>query len=88
MAKETLVKYGRSWQQVLMFFARTQAEHDWASPEYELTANQMRTWQALVQEAEKVVEDQQAPSSDEDGENRDQRRDDNEEGVEEPLTEV
>lgn len=42
---------------MLMFFSRTQTAHDWVSPEYELTADQMRAWQSLVREAEKVVED-------------------------------
>jgi hypothetical protein len=95
MAKETLVKYSRPWQQVLMFLARTQAVHDWASPEYELTTDQMRAWQAFVREAEKVVEDHQTPSSDQDNdedsdnsEDGDQRRDGNENGAEESLTEV
>jgi superfamily II DNA helicase RecQ len=94
MATKTLVKYSRPWQQVLMFIARTQAAHDWVSPTYELTADQIRTWQALVHEAEKVV-DQQTPSSDEDKdkdsddrEDEDQRRDGNEDGIEESLTDV
>ncbi len=95
MAKETLVKYSRPWQRVLMFLARTQVVHDWASPEYELTTDQMRAWQSLVREAEKVVEDHQTPSNDQDNdedsdnsEDGDQRRDGNENGAEESLTEV
>ena len=34
MDKEAIVKHTRPWQQVLMFFARTQKEHAWKSPRY------------------------------------------------------
>ena len=34
MDKEAIVKHTRPWQQVLMFFARTQKEHTWKSPQY------------------------------------------------------
>ena len=33
MATKTLVKYSRPWQQILIFIARAQAAHDWASPD-------------------------------------------------------
>jgi hypothetical protein len=34
MDKETIVKHTRPWQQMLMFFARTQKKHKWKSPLY------------------------------------------------------
>ncbi|KAF2866456.1 hypothetical protein BDV95DRAFT_680034 [Massariosphaeria phaeospora] len=34
MDKEAIVKHTRLWQQVLMFFARTQKEHAWKSSQY------------------------------------------------------
>ena len=66
MGAQTLVKYSRPWQQVLMFIARTQEPHDWASPAYELTEGQSQAWRALVHEAEKVVAEQAASSGGED----------------------
>jgi hypothetical protein len=32
MDKDAIVKHVRLWQQILMFFARTQREHTWKSP--------------------------------------------------------
>jgi hypothetical protein len=94
MATKMLVKYSRLWQQILIFIARTQAAHDWASPAYELTAGQERTWQTLVHEAEKVMTEQ-IPSSGEgknedgdDGKNGNRRRDGSENGIEKSLTNV
>ncbi|KAI1521337.1 hypothetical protein PtrSN001A_012196, partial [Pyrenophora tritici-repentis] len=34
MDKNAIVKHTRPWQQMLMFFARTQKEHAWKSPKY------------------------------------------------------
>ncbi|KAI1522050.1 hypothetical protein PtrSN002B_012263 [Pyrenophora tritici-repentis] len=34
MDKNAIVKHTRPWQQMLMFFARTQKEHGWKSPKY------------------------------------------------------
>jgi hypothetical protein len=66
MAEETVVKYSRPWQQVLMFIARTKEEHDWTSPKYELTEDQARAWRTLVHEAEKVVAEQATSNGNED----------------------
>jgi hypothetical protein len=49
MDHETIVKHMRPWQQVMMFFARTQVEHDWESPGYGFTPRQRKTWRALWQ---------------------------------------
>jgi hypothetical protein len=52
MDKDSIVKHMRPWQQVLMFFARTQKEHAWKSPGYKLTRRQREAWEALICEAE------------------------------------
>ncbi|KAJ5863524.1 uncharacterized protein N7529_005440 [Penicillium soppii] len=35
------------WQQILMFFTRTQAPHDWASPHYRFSKRQRAAWATL-----------------------------------------
>ena len=40
MDKEAIVKHTRPWQQALMFFARTQKEHAWKSPQYRFKRRQ------------------------------------------------
>jgi hypothetical protein len=52
MDQEAIVKHTRPWQQVLMFFARTQKEHAWKSPGYKFTRRQREAWEALIWEAE------------------------------------
>jgi hypothetical protein len=48
MDQEAIVKYSQPWQQVLMFFARTQKEHGWKSLQYRFTRRQREAWEALV----------------------------------------
>jgi hypothetical protein len=52
MDQEAIVKHTRPWQQVLMFFARTQKEHAWKSPGYKFMRRQQEAWEALIWEAE------------------------------------
>jgi hypothetical protein len=40
---------------MLMFFARTQREHTWKSPKYWFNWRQRETWDALIEQAERVV---------------------------------
>ncbi|EYE93392.1 uncharacterized protein EURHEDRAFT_162999 [Aspergillus ruber CBS 135680] len=47
MDEDNIVRHTIPWQQVLMFFARTQIQHDWASPHYRFTKRQRKTWQAV-----------------------------------------
>ncbi|KAJ8106608.1 hypothetical protein OPT61_g9423 [Boeremia exigua] len=56
MDEQSIVRHVRPWQQVLMFFARTQREHGWKSPAYRLTRRQREAWEALVKEAERATE--------------------------------
>jgi hypothetical protein len=53
MDQKSIGDHTRPWQQVLMFFARTQREHAWKSPAYRFTRRQREAWEALVEEAEK-----------------------------------
>jgi hypothetical protein len=55
MDKDAIVKHIRPWQQVLMFFARTQREHTWKSPQYRFTRRQREAWEALIEQAERVA---------------------------------
>lgn len=59
MDKDAVVKHTRPWQQMLMFFARTQREHTWKSPQYRFTRRQQEAWEALVEQAERSVEGEQ-----------------------------
>jgi hypothetical protein len=52
MNKGAIVKHTRPWQQVLMFFARTQKEHEWKSPQYRFRRRQQEAWEALSRKAE------------------------------------
>ncbi|KAJ5609933.1 hypothetical protein N7510_006652 [Penicillium lagena] len=47
MDEEQIQRHVEPWQQIVMFFARTQVEHDWQSPPYRFTPRQRRAWQAL-----------------------------------------
>jgi RecQ family ATP-dependent DNA helicase len=56
MDKQTIVKHVRPWQQIVMFFARTQREHAWKSPRYWFARRQRDAWEAFVEEAERIAE--------------------------------
>lgn len=47
MDEDNIVRHTMPWQQVLMFFVRTQTRHDWESPHYRFTERQRKAWQAL-----------------------------------------
>ena len=40
MDEQSIVKHVRPWQQIVMFFARTQREHAWKSAKYRFTRRQ------------------------------------------------
>jgi hypothetical protein len=64
----------RPWQQVLMFFARTQREHTWKSPQYRFTRQQREAWAALVREATRTAAAEDAEEAEE-GEETDEEVD-------------
>ena len=54
MDEQSIGDHTRPWQQILMFFARTQREHAWKSLAYRFTRRQREAWEALVEEARSV----------------------------------
>jgi len=46
--EESIVKQVRPWQEMLMFFWRTQQPHEWTSPPYRFTRRQRMAWERLV----------------------------------------
>jgi superfamily II DNA/RNA helicase len=46
------------WRQMLMFFVRTQKEHDWRSPPYRFTAEQFDKFNRVIEEANHVIDGQ------------------------------
>jgi hypothetical protein len=60
MDKEAIVKHTRLWQQMLMFFARTQREHAWKSPQYRFMRRQRKAWEALVRKARTAEDAEEA----------------------------
>jgi hypothetical protein len=65
MDKEAIVKHTRPWQQMLMFFARTQREHGWKSPQCRFTRRQREAWEALVREARRTAAAEDAEEAEE-----------------------
>jgi hypothetical protein len=59
MDQKSIGVHIRPWQQIVMFFARTQREHAWKSPRYQFTRRQREGWQALVEEAKRIAEDEE-----------------------------
>jgi hypothetical protein len=46
------------WRQMLMFFVRTQKEHDWQSPPYKFTAEQFEKFDRMIEEANRIIDGQ------------------------------
>jgi superfamily II DNA helicase RecQ len=68
MDKDAIVKHTRPWQQMLMFFARTQREHTWKSPQYRFTRRQQEAWEALVEAAERDSRSEETDQEEEEDE--------------------
>jgi hypothetical protein len=47
MDADNIERHTIPWQQLLMFFTRTQASHEWASPNYKFTRRQRAAWNSL-----------------------------------------
>ncbi|MCJ1360886.1 MAG: hypothetical protein MMC33_010895, partial [Icmadophila ericetorum] len=63
-----LERNSRPWQEILMFITRTQKEHTWKSPEYELNQRQTRAWSRVVEEANLVAEEKERRAEEEEEE--------------------
>jgi RecQ family ATP-dependent DNA helicase len=92
MDKDAIVKHARPWQQMLMFFGRTQKEHTWKSPRYRFTRRQREAWEALVELAGRQVEGEETDEEDAEEETGDMEEEMMEEemmeGVDEATEEV
>jgi hypothetical protein len=54
---------------MLMFFARTQREHAWKSPQYRFRRRQREAWEVLVREARRTATAKDAEEADKEGNN-------------------
>lgn len=75
--EESIDDHLRPWKQMLMFFARTQKEHDWRSPEYQFTCRQREAWVVLVREAKRKVSGVRSEEGEEEGEDTEDGKDSN-----------
>jgi hypothetical protein len=80
MDKDAIVRHTRPWQQVLMFFARTQKEHAWKSPGYKFTRQQQEAWKALISKAEAAAAGEAEEDDDKDDDKDDKAEADEEQG--------
>ena len=73
----------RYWQQILMFFVRTQVEHSWRSPKYRLTPRQKSTFNELLikaeQEANGHVNDEERDEEEEEDDDEEDKEEEDEE---------
>jgi hypothetical protein len=83
--EEEIEDHVRPWRQILMFFARTQKEHDWRSPKYRFTNAQQQAWNELIEEAKRVSdkENENNGNEEEEEENEEEEEEDEEEEEEE-----
>lgn len=44
------------WRQMMVFFVRTQKEHDWRSPPYKFTSEQFDKFDRMIEEAGRVID--------------------------------
>jgi superfamily II DNA helicase RecQ len=56
----------RSWQQMLMFFVRTQRRHEWNSPPYRFSRRQYTAFKQLIEAAEDIVRNEDGEEQSED----------------------
>jgi hypothetical protein len=78
MDEKSIGEHTRPWQQMLMFFARTQRQHAWKSPKYRFTRRQREAWEAFVEEAERSVEQDEERNGGDDEEMEDEEMEDEE----------
>lgn len=49
-------RQSRAWQQIVVFFVRTQRHHQWRSPQYRFNARQKRAFDNIIHHAEQAVD--------------------------------
>ncbi|KAJ6080557.1 hypothetical protein N7467_010310 [Penicillium canescens] len=63
MDADNIERHTIPWQQILMFFTRTQGAHEWASPNYKFTKRQRAAWNSLWRLAQPGVSPSPARSA-------------------------
>jgi Orsellinic acid/F9775 biosynthesis cluster protein D len=86
--EEEIEDHVRSWRQVLMFFVRTQKEHDWESPKYRFTNAQQQAWNRLIEKAKQVSDEEKESSNDEEEEEDEQEEEEDMEDDSESEAEI
>jgi hypothetical protein len=66
MDEKSIGQHVRPWEQMLMFFARTQREYTWKSPPYRFTRRQGEAWEVLARRAGDNREDDNEDDNEED----------------------
>lgn len=70
-------RQGRAWQQMMMFFVRTQRQHQWKSPGYRFNQRQKRAFERLIalaqQSADECVDEDGSDESSESSDGEDDR---------------
>ena len=61
----------RPWQQMIMFFVRTQQRHEWKSPEYRFNQRQQQAFDQLIDAAEQCVDSDSDSNSNSDSNSED-----------------
>lgn len=49
-------RQGRAWQQIVVFFVRTQRHHQWKSPPYRFNARQKRAFDDVIRRADQFID--------------------------------
>jgi hypothetical protein len=60
---ESIDRRAQPWRQILMFFVRSNREHDWKVPPYKFTRGQSRAFQRLIEEVEYVISEEEDEES-------------------------
>jgi hypothetical protein len=53
---EEIARRVQPWRQMMLFFVRTQREHDWQSPSYKFTPEQFEKFDRMIEEAGRVID--------------------------------
>ena len=68
---------GRHWQQMVMFFVRTQQPHQWKSPKYQFNAHQRDAFGRLIVVAQNEIQERRTDNHDDDNHHEDNNDDEN-----------
>ena len=83
-----LIRNSRPWQQVLMFFAQTQEDHEWSSPKYKFTPRQSAAWLKFKRLAVQDAEQREQRTNGLNNESEDNENEEEEDKKAEPGAEI